>query len=539
MIGDLSVTVVVPTHNRPRLLERCLDAVAALDYGDFDVLVVDSAPDDGSARTIAEGRGYRYVYEVFPGAARARNTGARACTTDIVAYVDDDAVPAPSWLGALVREFEDPHVGVVVGQTLAFADGDADAGAGRDYAAMAGASSSGSHRLLVNRNTPNWFELTNFGAIPGSGSLALRRSVLAEWPGFDERLGRGGPEVAAAEENYAYFSIVEVGWAVAYAPDAVVSHAYPATPIALRAYTLRQYELVTSFAIFLFLEQPAYRARLARYVLGGLRGVDRPWRGAHLRSARSQLSRWRLALAVLKGLGVGLRIVLRRSLRRVRPARSTWFLLRSLAEAATDTSRRVRGSLDREFDARRDPWGYETALDHRGRFEHHIAILDEVRGGRRFERGLEIGSAEGGLTQLLADRCDSLYAMDLSSVALARAQKRVTAANVRFHQWDLRRDELDGLFDLIVLVDVLAYVRRPRALRAIRGKLIEHLRPGGYLYMVNTREVDLFETAWWGKPLLRGGLQHERLFARHPALSTIRREVDERDVETLFQRVQP
>lgn len=104
-----TVTVVICTRDRPQLLATALDAVLALDYPDFDVVVVDNASATSETRDHVQGHAdprVRLVCEPNPGVARARNTGLRAATGDIVAFVDDDAVVDRYWLTALMAGFD-------------------------------------------------------------------------------------------------------------------------------------------------------------------------------------------------------------------------------------------------------------------------------------------------------------------------------------------------------------------------------------------------------------------------------------------------
>ena len=88
-----SCTVVICTRDRPEHLERCLGAVSRLDYSPFEVLVVDNASRNGRSRDVAARWNARYIFEPVAGLSRARNIAARACNTEIVALLDDDAVP--------------------------------------------------------------------------------------------------------------------------------------------------------------------------------------------------------------------------------------------------------------------------------------------------------------------------------------------------------------------------------------------------------------------------------------------------------------
>src|SRR4029077_17889450 len=104
-----SCTVVICTRNRAPELDRCLAAVKQVVYPKMEVLVVDNAPSDESSRKIAERWGVDYVVEPRQGLSRARNLGLQLSSNEIVAFIDDDAVPSPEWLHGLCAEFSDPQ----------------------------------------------------------------------------------------------------------------------------------------------------------------------------------------------------------------------------------------------------------------------------------------------------------------------------------------------------------------------------------------------------------------------------------------------
>lgn len=45
-----------------------------------------------------------------PGASATRNTGVACCQSDVVAFLDDDAIATPTWLATLLRHFSRPDV---------------------------------------------------------------------------------------------------------------------------------------------------------------------------------------------------------------------------------------------------------------------------------------------------------------------------------------------------------------------------------------------------------------------------------------------
>jgi glycosyltransferase involved in cell wall biosynthesis len=106
--GDRSptVSVVIPTHDRPVLLRRALESVLAQRYdGDLDVLVVfDRTEPDRSLEQDSAGRRVRVLANSrTPGLAGSRNTGVLAARGALVAFCDDDDVWLPGKLERQVR----------------------------------------------------------------------------------------------------------------------------------------------------------------------------------------------------------------------------------------------------------------------------------------------------------------------------------------------------------------------------------------------------------------------------------------------------
>ena len=111
--------------------------------------------------------------------------------------------------------------------------------------------------------------------------------------------------------------------------------------------------------------------------------------------------------------------------------------------------------FERLFAANPDPWGFDTRAYEARKYDHTLAVLE----GRRFRRGFEIGCANGVPTRRLAERCDSLLAVDVSATALARARARcANLRHVRFAGMRFPRQVPDAAsFDLIVLSEVAYY----------------------------------------------------------------------------------
>ena len=107
------VDVVIPNWNGEALLARCLEALAAQTYGEHRVIVVDNGSSDGS-RAVAEARGATWLplgeNLGFPAAV---NAGIAAGDAPLVALLNNDALPEPGWLAALVAALERDPVDLV------------------------------------------------------------------------------------------------------------------------------------------------------------------------------------------------------------------------------------------------------------------------------------------------------------------------------------------------------------------------------------------------------------------------------------------
>lgn len=113
---DTTFSVVLPTYGRPEGLLRCLAGLAAMTYprDQFEVLVVSDGPGlpgDEALGRVAEGLRIRVVHQDHRGPAAARNHGATLATQTYLAFIDDDCVPAPDWLGAFAARLgRDPDL---------------------------------------------------------------------------------------------------------------------------------------------------------------------------------------------------------------------------------------------------------------------------------------------------------------------------------------------------------------------------------------------------------------------------------------------
>lgn len=254
---DLTVTVVVCTTNRSALLRKCLKAVSQLTPAANEVLVVDNTAGDRETELVAQEFDARYTVETIPGLSRARNRGLAGSNSEIVAYLDDDAVPDEHWLGYLLEPFAEPGVAAVTGRIITPQSNPDD-------------RMQEPPRSLCNKD-PQWFEIATFGGLGLGSNMALRKAATTGQKVFDERLGRGAP-FQIAEENYAFALLLSQGYSAVYMPAAIVFH----PPLRHSSIEQEARNRVTYF-LLLFSEFPSCRLDLLRFLFRRLRRKPLTW----------------------------------------------------------------------------------------------------------------------------------------------------------------------------------------------------------------------------------------------------------------------
>jgi GT2 family glycosyltransferase len=243
-----SVSVVIPTIDRPDALRACLEAVLAQPLPRFEVIVVDNAPGESGAREVVAAldpgtHTLRYDPQPQRGASRARNRGLKRASGEIVAFLDGDARPDPTWLPALVAAMATPLDGAAM-PTCATGPILPDDLVTEPQAWLEewGGFAKGFERRVYDRGrhtsgSPLYpFAAGTFGS---GANMAFRTAAFRRLGGFDTALGPGTP-ARGGEDLAAFVSVITSGGSIVYAPDAIVWHAHHDTEDRFRS-TIRAY----------------------------------------------------------------------------------------------------------------------------------------------------------------------------------------------------------------------------------------------------------------------------------------------------------
>jgi len=216
------VSVVILNWNGLRHLARCLDALWAQTFTDFEVILVDNGSTDGSVEWIAEHAPQARLLRnaVNAGYAAANNQAIRASQAPFVATLNNDTQVEPGWLEALVAAADDPSVGSCASKMLFAARPEVinSTGICLDVTGFAWDRRGGE---LDDEREREPVEI--FG--PCAGAALYRRAMLDQIGLFDEAF------FAYLEDVDLAWRAQMAGWRCLYAPTARVYHVHSATSV--------------------------------------------------------------------------------------------------------------------------------------------------------------------------------------------------------------------------------------------------------------------------------------------------------------------
>jgi len=205
-VESRSVSIIVPTFNGASRIGNCLNALLAQTAGrDVEILVVNDGSTDETASVVTSYPGVRLTTQRNAGPAAARNLGAREARGAILLFTDDDCVPMPNWLDAMLAPFSDLEV----------------VGAKGIYRT--------NQRSLAARFVQIEYE-DRYHLMSGQPSIdfidtysaAFRRNRFLEMNGYDTSF-----PVACAEDIELSYRMSARGWKMKFAPAAIVYHTHP------------------------------------------------------------------------------------------------------------------------------------------------------------------------------------------------------------------------------------------------------------------------------------------------------------------------
>ncbi|MDO6584253.1 glycosyltransferase [Salipiger sp. 1_MG-2023] len=176
----IAASIVIVSRGRPDALRLCLAGIAQLDHPQFEVIVV--ACPAGMAMLGEHPQRALIKAIAFDRAniSEARNLGIAVAAGEVIAFIDDDAVPEPTWLAHLLGPFADPQVAAAGGYVRG------RNGISFQWRARCVQGSGEDAPLHIAGDAPARPALPDGAALKLQGTnMAHRRTVLAAMGGFD------------------------------------------------------------------------------------------------------------------------------------------------------------------------------------------------------------------------------------------------------------------------------------------------------------------------------------------------------------------
>jgi glycosyltransferase involved in cell wall biosynthesis len=220
----MDLTVCICTRDRPQYVRDCLNGLRrqTVPRDRFAILLVDSAssaPATADLGALATQHGARLVRLKQPGISLARNAGAWAARTQFIAYIDDDAIPAPDWVEAILEAIAQPgrRPALIGGRILPKWEAPLPAWWPRSLRGVLSIiehEGNGEYRTTA---VPENLE-------PYAANMVVHVLSLLAAGGFGTAIGRYGDALLSDEEVQLAWTLQDAGYSVRYDSRIVVHH---------------------------------------------------------------------------------------------------------------------------------------------------------------------------------------------------------------------------------------------------------------------------------------------------------------------------
>ena len=215
------VSIIICTYRRPDVIEAVVKSLIkqSLDPNKFEIIIVDNNSMDNTYDMVKPYIQYsspkiKYILEKKQGLSYARNTGVAFSQSDLVAFIDDDAIADPNWLADIVNVYLNYPEAVAVGGKIIPQWEDNRPAWFKDS-------------MLGYLSVVDWGDLIKELIWPErllGTNISFKKKMLTDYGGFDINLGRRGHSLMGAEETMVQKTFMEEGLPVIYTPKAIIYH---------------------------------------------------------------------------------------------------------------------------------------------------------------------------------------------------------------------------------------------------------------------------------------------------------------------------
>jgi GT2 family glycosyltransferase len=210
-------SIIIPVHNRAALTRQCLDVLLNSPHQDIvcEIVVVDDASTDSTAQMLVDRFDQVRVvrHDRNMGFAASCNDGAAAAIGEWLVFLNNDTLPQPGWLGALLQYASSRERIGLVGSKLLFPQGTIQ------HAGLVFARDLSPHHIYTGfpADHPVVNTSREFQAVTGACAL-VRRSLFEEMGQFDSKFVNGYEDVDFC------CRLRRLGYQVHYCHESVLYH---------------------------------------------------------------------------------------------------------------------------------------------------------------------------------------------------------------------------------------------------------------------------------------------------------------------------
>lgn len=214
------LSIVVSTYSLKRYPDiiSLLEAIGDQTLMDLELIIVVDENEDLYNRLIDYKKNNAFynlniVYNLHnKGLSHSRNIGIENSKSDIVAFLDDDAIPEAGWAKAIVDDFDECDVGSVTGEIIPLWEHQKMSWFPKILYWMISCSYT---------NTPDCKEETERGF---GTCMAFRKELLTKFGGFDTRLGINRNKWIGGEDTAMFLKIKSAKKRIIFDPNVKIKH---------------------------------------------------------------------------------------------------------------------------------------------------------------------------------------------------------------------------------------------------------------------------------------------------------------------------
>ncbi|MDU2673168.1 MAG: glycosyltransferase [Clostridium sp.] len=216
----MKVSVVICTYNRESYLKLCLEGLFKNneDRSLYEVIVIDNKSTDNTRQIVESfkvNEEIRYVYEERVGLSNARNRGINEANYDIIAYLDDDAIPEKGYINNIICGFNEHQVKCGGGKIIPIWTVDKPQWYSEQFNGVFTILDCGDKDKVLDIDYP-------YGA-----NMFFLKSELIKVGGFNTELGLKGNEIIMGEDDDMFIRFKNKGHKIWYLSQVAVKHHVP------------------------------------------------------------------------------------------------------------------------------------------------------------------------------------------------------------------------------------------------------------------------------------------------------------------------